>query len=365
MRGAGRLSAVTWGPDDDGCRSGSPGLARDSIAPRDDRPPRTIALVGTVDRRSSRPYDPGITYRRAAIGDAEATFQVVHEAAEDVLRRAGREVQDSPAMPLARVIRFRHFCVRHDGERFWVAEAEGRMIGAAIAILRERVWYLAALHVLPAFQSRGIGTQLLRRSMAGVGPDTALTVLTDALHPASNGLYLRFHMLPQETILTFDGHPASTNSRDLTGVGDAQGWDVRPLDPMRDRGLLDRFDRASVGFTRPIDHDFWTGVPGLEGHVLEHHGIVHGYLYLSDAGAVGPAAVADPEEVPDALATAARLARERGAASLHVRIPGKARSGISWLVGAGLRLTGIGLMLSSRPVGHLDRYLTSGADALY
>jgi GNAT superfamily N-acetyltransferase len=321
--------------------------------------------VRVVHRKPSPSAAGEITYRRATIEDAAATFEVVHEAAEDVLRRAGRPVSDGPALPLGRVIRFRHFCVQHDGGRFWVAEADGRIVGAAIAILRQRLWYLAALHVLPPFQSRGIGTELLRRSMAGVAPDTALTVLSDALNPAANGLYLRFGMLPQETMLTFDGRLDDAPGRELRGAPAAPPWHVRPLDPSADRATLDRFDRGSVGFTRPVDHDFWAGVPGLAGHVLEHGGTVRGYLYLSDAGAVGPAAVGGPADVPGVLATAARLARERGTAQLHVRLAGSARAGISWLVGGGYRLTGIGLMLTSRPVGRLDRYVTSGADALY
>ncbi len=64
-----------------------------------------------------------------------------------------------------------------------------------------------------------------------------------------------------------------------------------------------------MGFARPTDHDFWAGVPGLAGHLLEERGTVKGYLYLSDAGAVGPAAVGAADDVPSVLATAARLAR--------------------------------------------------------
>jgi GNAT superfamily N-acetyltransferase len=318
--------------------------------------------VGLAKRKLPPAAGAGITYRQAAIEDAEATFKVVHEAADDLLRRAGRPV--SPALPLARVIRFRHFCVRHDGGRFWVAEADGRMVGAATAILRERVWYLAALHVVPGSQAQGVGRELLRRSMAGVGPGTTMTVLTDALNPDSNGLYLRFGMLPQDTMLTFDGRPDDVPRSARPAKGSARPWDVRPLDPARERATLAALDRGSVGFARPTDHDFWAGVPGLEGHLLEAGGAVRGYLYLSDAGAVGPAAVAAAEDVPHVLATAARLAREGGTANLHVRMAGSARPGIAWLVGHGLRLTGIGLMLSSRPIGNLDRYVTSGADAL-
>ena len=305
-----------------------------------------------------------VAFRRATIDDAQATFAVVREAAEDVLRRAGRPSVDALGLPLERVIRFRQSCVRHDPDRFWVAEAAGRIVGAAIAVLREHVWYLAALHVVPEFQSRGIGTELIRRSLGDADARTTMTVLTDAINPVSNALYLRFGMLPQESILTFGGPlDRPGGPRDDR---EAAAWATsRPIALPRDRADLDRLDRGSVGFRRAIDHEFWCGVPGLEGHVMQTGGEVQGYLYVSNAGAVGPAAVSAPDGVAGALAAAARFARERGADSLHVRLAGSARHGIRWLVERGFRLDGIGLMLSSKPVGRLDRYITSGADALY
>ena len=45
--------------------------------------------------------------------------------------------------------------LRHDPDGFWVAEADGGLVGFGIAVQREHVWYLAALHVRPAYQSRG------------------------------------------------------------------------------------------------------------------------------------------------------------------------------------------------------------------
>src|SRR5688500_11618656 len=146
-----------------------------------------------------------VIYRRARVEDAERTFEVVKLAADDLLLRNGRQPTAGAGLPPERVIRFRHACVAHDPERFWVAEADGATVGAGFAVLRDAAWYLGGLHVLPGWQGQGIGTELLRRTLTGTGPGTTLSVLTDALNQDSNGLYLRFGMLPQDSTLTFDG----------------------------------------------------------------------------------------------------------------------------------------------------------------
>jgi ribosomal protein S18 acetylase RimI-like enzyme len=299
-----------------------------------------------------------ITYRRAVEADAERTFEIVQEAQGDLDRKLGRPVH--AALPAARVIRFRHFCVRYDGERFWVAESGGRMVGAAYATLRDDTWYLGALHVIPEFQSRKVGSELIRLAMTGVGPTTACTVLTDAGNPVSNGLYLRHGMLSQDTTLTFDG-PLGGRA----GDADAPRLTARPIDAERDAAALAALDLATVGFARPTDHEFWLGVPGLEGRIVERDGSARGYLYASAGGAIGPVAVADPRDLPAALDVAADVAAASGAQTLHIRNFGTARGAVEWSVRRGLKLTGIGLMLSTRPVGRFEGYVTSGADALY
>ena len=305
--------------------------------------------------------DDEITYRRARTEDAERTFEVVQEAAGELNRQMGRPVGMS--LPAARVIRFRHFAVRYDPDRFWVAEAGGRIVGSGFASLRDDVWYLGGLHVLPDYQSRKIGSELIRRCLSGTRPSTALTVLTDALNPVSNGLYLRFGMLPQDSTLTYDGPLAA--GADAASPATARAFTARPIDLARDQSALAVLDLGSVAFARPMDHEFWTGVPGLRGLLLEAEGSVRGYAYVSDAGAIGPVAVTTPDDLRPALDLCADVAASGGAASLHIRVNGSAREASGWAVDRGLRLTGIGLMLASRPVGRLDRYVTSGADALY
>jgi len=299
----------------------------------------------------------GVTYRRARIEDAERTFAVVKEAADDLLIRNGRQPTAGAGLPAARVIKVRHTCVQHDPDRFWVAEADGGIIGAGFAILRDDAWYLCGLHVVPAWQGRGIGAELVRRTLTGVGPETVRSVLTDALNPDSNGLYLRFGMLPQDSTLTFDGPLVPA-----TGLG---GMATRAIDPAVDQPALDALDRATVGFARPMDHTTWLDVPGLVGRMLLGGDTVRGYLYASERGAIGPVAAYDPADVAAALDAAADVARGMGATTLHLRAFGSGHAAITWAGAAGLRLTGIGMLLGSAPIGAFAGYVTSGADALY
>jgi ribosomal protein S18 acetylase RimI-like enzyme len=322
---------------------------------------------------------PGITFRHARDADVERTYEVFLEAADDLSARSGRAPRAGKGAPPKRAIALRRSCVRHDGERFWVAEADGRVIGFAIAILRDDVWHLAALHVAPEFQAGGIGTELTRRSMAGTRPSTALTVITDAVNPISNALYMRAGMLFQDAMLTFDAPntpsapapdgdlaraAAPDDPADATAA-DRRALDRRPINLTTDQPLLASIDLSTIGFARPMDHELWASIEGLAGMLLLRGGVVVGYAYASAEGAIGPLAVHDPADLQPALTTAAAVAREAGATSIHVRIPGSARLAADWLVAHGARLSGIGLFLASRPVGRLDRYVTSGGDAFY
>jgi len=319
---------------------------------------------------------PGVSFRPARDADVERTYEVFLEASDDLSKRVGRPPRAGTGAPPRRALALRRSCVRHDPDRFWVAEADDRVIGFAIAILRDDVWHLAALHVVPEYQGGGIGTELTRRSLAGTGPATALTVITDAVNPISNALYMRAGMLFQDAMLTFDAPmPASGDAGEALAAApddphepSAAGGrtlERRPIDLAADQHLLASIDLSTIGFARPMDHELWASIEGLRGMLLERDRVTVGYAYASADGAIGPLAVHDPSDLPAALTAAAAAAAEAGAVSIHVRIPGSARLAASWLVARGARLSSIGLFLASRPVGRLDRYVTSGGDAFY
>jgi GNAT superfamily N-acetyltransferase len=84
----------------------------------------------------------------------------------------GRTVFDQPGDPPVSAAEERFQVNRHlhlmatDPDGCWVAEEDGRIRGAAVALIREGVWGLSFLAVEPHLQGRGIGRRLLDRALA-------------------------------------------------------------------------------------------------------------------------------------------------------------------------------------------------------
>ena len=95
----------------------------------------------------------------------------VHEVSvvtfADLNRRLHEPPAPAPALMPA-IVRIHQLFERDPGGA-WVAEDNGRMVGAALALDREGVWGLSLLVVLPEYQSRGVGRALLERSLEYAG----------------------------------------------------------------------------------------------------------------------------------------------------------------------------------------------------
>jgi GNAT superfamily N-acetyltransferase len=294
----------------------------------------------------------GIAFRRAVPGDFRTTYDIFLEAADHLARTRGWTPTKRPADPPERFMAFRASVLRHDPDGFWVAEVDGALVGFGIAVQREHVWYLAALHVRPAYQSRGVGAEIIRRALAAAAPGSLLTVGAEARNPASNALYGRFGMFPETPLLELSG-PPTAGQTDLL-----------------ERGVpgilrLAAIDRAILGVARPEDHEFWASVPGLHGFTVVRDAVPVGYAYVQADGAIGPVAVLDTPDLADAVDASIAVAADLGATTARVRIPGVARETVSRLLARGWRYgDSVTLVLTSGRWGRWDGYVTSGADAL-
>ncbi len=294
----------------------------------------------------------GIAFRRAVLGDSRTTYDVFLEAAGHLARTRGWAPPNRLADPPDRFMAFRASTLRSDPDGFWVAEVDGGLVGFGIAIQRERVWYLAALHVRPGYQARGVGAEIVRRALAAATPGSLLAVGADARNPASNALYGRFGMFPETPLLELSG-PAAPGPTDI----------LEPGLPGND--TLAGIDRATLDVARPEDHAFWGSVPGLHGFTVVRGATSIGYAYVQADGAIGPVAVLDPADLAAAVDASIAIAARLGATNARVRIPGVAREPVTRLLARGWRYgDAVTLVLTSAPWGHWDRYVTSGADAL-
>jgi GNAT superfamily N-acetyltransferase len=314
--------------------------------------PRRLADRSVVTGLAAPDALKGIVFRRAVPEDSRTTYEIFIEAADHLARTHGWTPVNRPADPPERFLAFRASVLRHDPGGFWVAEADGGLVGFGIAVQREHIWYLAALHVRPAYQARGVGAEIIRRALAAAMPGSLLTVGADARNPMSNALYGRFGMFPETPLLEISG-PATARATDM----------LRPGVPGASE--LDKIDRATLDAARPEDHEFWASVSGLHAFTVVRDARTAGYAYVQADGAIGPIAVLDPGDLPVAVDASITVAASLGATTARVRIAGAARDTVAQLLARGWRYgDAVTLVLTSAPWGRWDRYVTSGADAL-
>jgi GNAT superfamily N-acetyltransferase len=216
--------------------------------------------------------------------------------------------------------------------------------GFAAAVVRDGVWFLSQLWVLPERQGQGLGAALLDEALAWGRGSRVFSVIASP-HPGAQLLYLRASMYPLWLQL------------DLTGGGGLGPPDpptgIEALGP-GDRPWIEELDLETRGAARPEDHVFW----GREasGIALWRDGQPRGYLYVWPEGKAGPGAVRDPSDT--SLLVRAGLNRATGPVTFAV--PSANWAALRELVGLGFVPTGSNGFLASRPIGDGSRYLSSG-----
>jgi GNAT superfamily N-acetyltransferase len=148
---------------------------------------------------------------------------------------------------LARWARF----LEADAEGAWAAEDdEGRMIGCALALVRDGIWGLSYLAVDPGAQGRGVGRGLLDATLAHGGDGVRGAIIQSSTDPRAMRLYATagFDVLPclaAAGIADRGAIPAGLRSSeagdDALELGVALGREVRggAYDPEDLRTLLD------------------------------------------------------------------------------------------------------------------------------
>jgi GNAT superfamily N-acetyltransferase len=317
----------------------------------------------TPERSKPAPRTPQLnlqpTYRPATEKDLRETYEIYLKANQDLNRRLGREDDLEKHTLPARALAVRANALRFDRDRFWIAEF-GKIVGGfGLATRRRSFWYLAALHVLPELQGRGIGSALMKRCLEDLDPRGPITLVTtsDSANNTSTGMYLRLGLLPQTAILQLDCAPRPFEQ----GVVELRRPDAGVLS-----AALDHFDRDVLGETRPEDHQCWATVPSMAPYLVFAHDRMAGYIYIDREGALGPAAVERPELLSPTISAALEIHGAEHSNPVQMRIAGTARPALGALFSAGLgRVTETRLLLTSGQFGHMDRYLFSGADALF
>ncbi|WP_238015738.1 GNAT family N-acetyltransferase [Dactylosporangium sp. AC04546] len=272
-----------------------------------------------------------VRIRPMATGDRPGMRLSTQAAFDDLAARVGRPDTGTPSASGAAII---GGLLDRDAEGAWVAEAGGRICGAALAGVRDGLWYLAHLHVAPGHQGQGVGRRLLAAAL-GHGPAPRGRLLHASLDPQALYRYQRSGFSLDPAFEAF-GTVARAALPAATGV--------RPGDA-GDLDLAADVDRAQRGAAHGIDLE---AILGAGARLLVHDG---GYAVL-DPGPVLLAATS--VEAATALLWAA-LAETDGVTTVPIL-----RAGQDWAIDvvhrAGLRL---------RPTGPLCRAGTSAPMTTY
>ena len=278
--------------------------------------------------------------RRAEEADLLGLSQIFLVAGRYVIERYRPElVEVFPGDPESRYPVYRHLI--GTGAAF-VAE-DPDPVGFAAAIVRDDVWFLSQLWVLPQRHASGIGSMLLDEALAWGSGASAFSVVSSP-HPAAQLLYLRASMLPVWLDLEMTGADAPVPD-EPPGVEDLKDGDQE---------MLDALDREVRGFARPQDHGFWRRE--ASGVALRRGGETLGYVYVWPGGKVGPGVVRDPRDAAALLAAA----RHRAGGPVTVTVPSTNWSALRELVRLGFGPVGSNTFMANRPIGDGSRYLSSG-----
>ncbi len=142
--------------------------------------------------------------------DAEAAAATARIALEELYPSEEMTPEEEAVRAAGGAARVAHI-QRTDPGGCWVAESEGRIVGSALAIIREGVWGLSLFAVVPDHQGLGIGNRLYAPALE-YGADARGGIILSSSHPAALRRYAR-----------------SPGFRLLPSVGLAGAWDPRRM----------------------------------------------------------------------------------------------------------------------------------------
>jgi hypothetical protein len=239
------------------------------------------------------------------------------------------------------------------GDRWVVAEDDGRVVGYARSIKRDGERELTEFFVRPDAQSGGIGKELIGRVFPEEAGVRRTIVATPDLRALSR--YLRLGLAGASAIVEFRGPP-----RDEPLDSDLDV--VRLTGTYAHLEALAELDVAVIGHRRDVDHRWLIGV--REGLLFRRGGAPVGYGYSGIT--TGPVLALDPADQPSILSQLEAVCARAGEAMCEVEVPMANGVAMRYLLERGYRIDPfMAYFLADGPVHRLDRYVLHSPPFFY
>jgi len=291
-----------------------------------------------------------LVYRPACAQELARADALVVATINDLTERHG-----FGTMASSRPLNFQAYCLNDDADGLWVAEEGSDILGFAWSWVCGDLWFLAQLFVAPDQQGRGIGQELLKRTLLHAERAGAVNkaLITFTFNRVSQGLYIRNGMFPRFPIYNFSVARESL----LPHLKAARLRCVAIENTPAHLQQLAEIDVRALGVARDKHHRYLIGDGANKGVMLYAGDACVGYAYVSTDGHIGPLAVTRPDVMGDAFTTALALAADSGAAQVSAFLPGTSDIALSLAVAYGMRITVPMLLMSSRGVADWTQYL--------
>lgn len=278
-----------------------------------------------------KPADVDGVYRTSS-----EAIPATDEERQQVRKRSAEEVAQ-------RMQRYLHF-LEHDRRGAWVAAEGDRVVGVALALVREGIWVLSLFAVEAGYRDAGVGRELLDRAI-GYGAGSRGAMIASSTHPAA----MRRYALAGFTLLpTLTASGTVRRERLPSGLGVREGT-------AGDLELAAEVDRSVRGAAHGPDLEFMlrTGFRLLVSEGQAGRGYAVGWK-----GSPALVAATAPDTAAELLW--ACLAEGTGAPVEVPWITGAQNWAVPVVLEAGLTLAPAGPICVRGELGPLTPYLPSG-----
>ncbi len=291
-----------------------------------------------------------LLYRLAREQNLPCAEALVVASINDLTQRHG-----FGAIAGARPTAFQHFSLRDDPGGLWVAEEDGSILGFAWSWVCGELWFLAQLFAAPGQQGRGIGNELLSRTLAHAKQSgaTQRALITFTFNTVAQGLYLKNGLLPRCPVYMFSVPRERLRGR----VAGPQFDHARLADTALHLRELASIDAQALGTSREKHHRYLLKDGSTRAFGLYEGGDCVGYVYISPEGHIGPLAVARADALGVAFATALNMAAEFDSPKVSAFLPGTADAALELAAAQGMRITLPMVLMATPGFGNWTRYL--------
>jgi GNAT superfamily N-acetyltransferase len=290
-----------------------------------------------------------LVYRPARAEELARTDELVVASINELTERHGFGAMASPSPP-----HFQLFSLKDDADGLWVAEEADQIRGFAFSWTCGDLWFLAQLFVAPGHQGRGIGNELLTRTLEHADKAKAAdrALITFTFNRVSQGLYIRHGLFPRFPIYFLSVPRAEL----AEGLPEAQLRSVPIENSAPHLDSLAAIDVRALGVSREKHHRYLINDSATTGVLLSMGGAPVGYAYIAN-GHIGPLAVTESGLLGQAFTTALNLAVRGGAPTVSACLPGVGESALSVAIAQGMRITFPMVLMSNRDFGNWNQYL--------